>query len=83
VSLVFAGCGGTASTPQLTSSPSNPPPVTSVTVTPATAMLQTGGTQQFTATVSPPGANQAVTWAIEEAAAGGTVTSTGAYTAPT
>jgi hypothetical protein len=52
-------------------------------VTPATAMLQTGGTQQFTATVSPPGANQAVTWAIEEAAAGGTVTSTGAYTAPT
>lgn len=55
--------------------------VTSVTVMPATAMLQTRGTQQFTATVSPPGANQAVAWTVQEGADGGTITDGGIYTA--
>src|SRR5262249_43973671 len=56
--------------------------VTSITVMPATAMLQAGGTQQFTVTVSPPGANQAVAWTVLEGAGGGTITDGGIYTAP-
>jgi hypothetical protein len=57
--------------------------VTSVTVSPATAILQTGGTQRFIATVNPPGATQAVTWAVQEGAAGGRIAADGFYTAPT
>ena len=50
----------------------------SVSVTPSTVSIQTGGTQQFTATVTGL-ANTAVTWS----ATGGTVSITGLYTAPT
>ncbi len=51
--LVFlVGCGGNTS---------QPPAPTAVTVTPSSVTVQTGGVQQFTATVSPSGANQAVT----------------------
>ncbi len=50
----------------------------SVAITPATATVQTGGTQQFTASVSG-STNTSVTWT----ATGGTVSSTGLYTAPT
>jgi len=54
--LVFlVGCGGNTS---------QPPPPTAVTVSPSSATVQTGGVQQFTATVSPSGANQAVTWSL-------------------
>ena len=57
-SLVFlVGCGGT------TGQSINQPPG-GVTVSPASATVQTGGLQQFTATVSPSGANQAVTWSL-------------------
>ncbi len=48
-----------------------------ISVSPTTASLQTGGQQQFTATVAGT-TNTAVTWA----ASGGTVTSGGQYTAP-
>ena len=63
--------------------PESPPPastVTSVTISPTTASLAPGATQQFAATVQ--GANspsQAVTWS---APAGGTANSSGVYTAP-
>ncbi len=49
----------------------------SISVSPITASLQTGGQQQFTATMGGT-TNTAVTWA----ASGGTVTSGGQYTAP-
>ena len=56
------------------------PPVVNVSVVPATASLQTGQSQAFTATVTGT-ANLAVTWSVLEAA-GGSVTSAGQYTAP-
>ncbi|HUE56076.1 MAG TPA: beta-propeller fold lactonase family protein [Candidatus Udaeobacter sp.] len=78
VSLV--GCGG--NTNQL------PPPSQpmAITVTPSSATVQTGGVQQFTATVSPSGANQAVTWSLAgtgcTGASCGTIDATGKYTTP-
>jgi Bacterial Ig-like domain (group 2) len=86
VSLVFlAGCGGGTS-----QSPTNQPPPssqpTAVTVSPSSGTVQAGGEQQFTATVSPSGANQAVTWTMSgpgcTGASCGIVDATGKYTAP-
>ncbi len=79
-SLVFlVGCGGT------TGQSINQPPA-GVTVSPASATVQTGGVRQFTATVSPSGANQAVTWSLSgtgcTGASCGTIDATGKYTAP-
>lgn len=60
------------------------PPI-SVTVTPASATLQTNQSQVFAATVSGT-ANQTVTWSLSGAgcagSACGTITQTGTYTAP-
>lgn len=53
------------------------PAATSVTVSPATATLAAGATQQFTASVAGT-TNQAVTWS----ALSGSITSGGLYTAP-
>ncbi len=53
-------------------------PTVSVSVTPASANVQGGGTQQFTATVSGT-SNTAVTWHANV----GTINSSGVYTAPT
>src|SRR5882762_1363294 len=65
--LVFlVGCGGNTSQPPPPSQP------TAVTVSPSSATVQTGGVQQFTATVSLSGANQAVTWSLTQ---GGTACS--------
>src|SRR6266481_2265959 len=79
-SLMFlVGCGGT------TGQSINQPPAV-VTVSPASATVQTGGVQQFTATVSPSGANQAVIWSLSgtgcTGASCGTIDTTGKYTAP-
>jgi hypothetical protein len=52
-----------------------------VNVTPATATVTTGATRQFTATVQN-ASNPAVTWSVQEGAAGGTVSGSGLYTAP-
>jgi hypothetical protein len=56
------------------------PAPTGVSVSPTVATLQITGTQQFTATVSPAAANQAVTWSLSGAgctsAACGTLNST-------
>ena len=76
---LLVGCGGNMSQPP----PSQP---TAVTVSPSSATVQTGGVQQFTATVSPSGANQAVTWSLSgtgcTGASCGTIDATGKYTAP-
>jgi 6-phosphogluconolactonase len=80
-SLVFlVGCGGNTSQPPPPSQP------TAVTVSPSSVTVQTGGVQQFTATVSPSGANQAVIWSLSgtgcTGASCGTIDATGKYTAP-
>ncbi len=55
-------------------------PVT-VTITPATATVQAGSTVQFA--VAPQGSTTpVVTWAVAEGASGGSVSSSGLYTAP-
>ena len=60
------------------------PPV-SVTITPTTAQVLTGGTQQFTATVTGT-SNTVVSWTVAgsgcSAAACGTISTSGLYTAP-
>lgn len=57
-------------------------PVVSVNVTPASPTVKQGATQTMTATVSG-ASNPSVTWSIQEGAAGGSITSSGLYTAPT
>jgi len=52
-----------------------------VAVSPPTARVQAGGTQQFAATVAN-NANTNVTWSVTEGATGGTVSAAGLYTAP-
>lgn len=52
-----------------------------VTVSPSSTTVAAGGTKQFTATVAN-AANTAVTWSVQEGAAGGTVNSSGLYSAP-
>ena len=52
-----------------------------VSISPNGATLLIGGTQQFTATVTN-SVNQAVNWTVQEGTAGGTVSSSGLYTAP-
>jgi hypothetical protein len=72
------GCGGGSS-----SAPASNLPVTpvSVTVSPVSANLGTGGTQQFTATVAG-SANTAVTWNVVGGASNGAISLTGLYIAP-
>jgi hypothetical protein len=57
------------------------PPVISVTVSPTSAQVDTGGALTLTASVSN-SSDIAVTWSVAEGAAGGTVTAGGVYTAP-
>ncbi len=57
------------------------PTVVAVAVAPTTAAASTGGTAQFSATVTG-STNTAVSWSVQEGSAGGAVTSTGLYTAP-
>ncbi len=72
--LSFAvGCGGGTA--------SSPPPIVSITVSPSAATVFSTGTQGFTAMVTGTN-NTAVTWSVQEGAAGGTISSAGAYTAP-
>lgn len=56
-------------------------PQISISIQAAPTSVITGGTLQFTADITGT-INTAVTWTVEEGAAGGTITSTGAYTAP-
>lgn len=71
--------GATSAAFNVTAPP--PPTVTAIVVTPATASLQTGGTQQFSATATlsdgSTQTNPSVTWS----ATGGTINTTGFYTA--
>src|ERR1700686_4208362 len=75
IGVVTAGCGGGSSTPQSIS----------ISVTPATKMIEVGGTQTFTATLTNT-SNTAVTWQVNGVVGGdathGSITPTGTYTAP-
>ncbi|HLI64226.1 MAG TPA: hypothetical protein VKV05_12570 [Terriglobales bacterium] len=75
--ITLSACGGSSTPP--------PPPSPTVTVSPATANVQEGSTQQFTATVSNTSATT-VNWQVNGITGGntkvGTISSTGLYTAP-
>jgi hypothetical protein len=74
--LLLTACGGSGG------SPSNPPALVLVSIVPGgNFQLDQGATQQFTANVSGT-SNTAVNWSVQEGAAGGSITSTGLYTAP-
>jgi hypothetical protein len=73
-----ASCSATA-TVTVTAPP--PAPI-AVTVTPKTASVVAAGTVQLGATVTG-STDAAVTWSVQEGAAGGTVSASGLYTAPT
>jgi len=80
--LILGGCGGGAA-----STVSNQPPSPAgVDVSPTSVTIEPSGEQQFTATVSPIGANQAVTWSVSGSSCTGTncgmIDATGKYTAP-
>jgi hypothetical protein len=57
------------------------PPNISILILPASATVKTGGSQGFSAVVTDSG-NTGVTWSVMESG-GGTITSSGVYTAPT
>jgi hypothetical protein len=71
--LVLAACGSGSNS-------ASPPPAIAVAVSPGSPSVSVGGKQQFTATVTGT-SNTAVTWAVQESN-GGTIDSTGNYTAP-
>jgi Galactose oxidase, central domain len=78
--MSFWGCGGGSALPR-SSTPTPPPsPSISVTVTPNAITLSQGATQSFAATVTGT-TDTAVIWSVQENG-GGTIDSTGLYTAP-
>ena len=83
--VLLTGCGGGA-TPSA-NSPPDPPGAVTVSVSPASASIQVGATQQFTATVSPSSSNPSVTWTVSGSSCSGTgcgtIDSGGKYTAST
>jgi hypothetical protein len=70
VSVLFSGCSGTSHSS-----------AGGVSVSPTTASVAVGKTQQFAATVSGT-SNTGVTWAVVGGASEGTISSNGLYTAP-
>jgi hypothetical protein len=66
------GTGGT---------PTPPPAAVAITVSPAAASLPAGATLQLTASVTG-SSDTAATWSVQEGSAGGTVSGSGLYTAP-
>ena len=75
LSLMLTSCGGGS-----TNSTSNPASV-SVTVSPEATSVDQGDTIQFSASVFE-NSNQAVTWSVQEGAAGGSISQSGLYKAP-
>ena len=90
VLLAFlAACGGSSSSGSGNggsgSGGSSGSPTVSITISPTSATLTAGGTQQFQATVTG-SSNTTVTWEVNNVAGGstqtGTISATGLYTAP-
>jgi Kelch motif/Galactose oxidase, central domain len=80
VSLLTA-CGNPSTPAQPTGSSSSSSSSVSVAITPSTATATEGGYVAYTASVKGT-ANTAVTWSIQEGATGGSIASSGVYTAP-
>lgn len=79
--LLLAGCGGGSGTvAQSPVAPASAPGSVAVSVSPSNATVDQGATRQFTAGVTG-STNTAVTWSVQEPA-GGSVTGSGLYTAP-
>src|SRR5881398_2440171 len=82
--LAGMGVSGLGSTGCGVVSKTQPPIPVNVTISPTSATVATGGTQQFTATVNT--SNTAVTWQVNGVTGGnatvGTISSSGLYTAP-
>ena len=80
--LIAAGCGGASNNG---SNGTGPPPNIAITISPTSASLAAGATQQFQATVTG-STNTAVTWQVNGTVGGstqlGTISGTGLYTAP-
>ena len=80
--LLFISCGGGGGGGNTTP----PPAVVRITISPTSASVNAGGTQQFTATVTG-STNTAVTWQVNSVPNGnstvGTISTSGLYTAPT
>ncbi|MEO6243945.1 MAG: DUF1800 family protein [Opitutaceae bacterium] len=83
IMVVNTGLGGTTSSPVMLSV--SAAPMTSVAISPATARVAVGATQNFVATVTG-AAETAVTWSVNGMAGGnatvGTVSPSGLFTAP-
>ncbi|MFZ0708008.1 MAG: hypothetical protein WAM71_20580, partial [Candidatus Korobacteraceae bacterium] len=81
--LIAAGCGGASNNSG--NNGSGPPPNITIAISPTSASLAAGATQQFQATVTG-STNTAVTWQVNGTVGGntqlGTISSTGLYTAP-
>jgi hypothetical protein len=82
--LIGCGGGGGSTSSGSGGNGSNGNPVTTpvaLTVTPTTASVAVGGTQSFSATVINT-TQTGVTWSVREGVTGGTINSSGIYTAP-
>ena len=86
-SAITEACSVTMNANMTVTANYNGPDVTSVTVTPSTATVTIGSTQQFSATVNGTGlSGNTVTWSVAAPSGStdspGTITSTGLYTSP-
>ena len=85
--VLLVGCGGGGSSSSGSGGTgSSPPAVIAITISPTSATLLAGGTQQFQATVTG-SSNTAVQWQVNNIVGGnsqyGTISTSGLYTAPT
>lgn len=85
--LLFSiiSCGGAANNGPGSGNGGSNPPVITIAISPTSATLSAGGTQQFQATVTG-SSNTAVQWQVNQMAGGnsqvGTISTSGLYTAP-
>jgi len=83
--LLQADCAGVTGGSGNSGNPGTPPPAITVSVSPNAANVRASASQSFTATVTGT-SNSSVTWEVNGVAGGsasiGTITSSGAYTAP-
>ena len=79
--FVLAACGGTDEQDQITADTSLRSRKIRVAVSPTLVSVPSGAAQQFVANVTGT-TDTGVTWSVREGAVGGTVSSTGLYTAP-
>jgi hypothetical protein len=76
--FLLTGCPGGVSSPATSTTPNPTPQAVSLTINPSSASIQAGAAQQFSAHISG-ASNTSVNWT----ATGGTISSTGLYTAST